>query len=143
MIHIKEILFNNHGLFYVNHQNTKKNITSILRHQKWFPLLIHSVSMHINGLKYSNMYIQSTLRILIDVHARLFILRKKSSLHVLIKSLHDYSFFWKSLWKVSFLPKKGTETQIFCYPTWLFGPARLFDFTKWPSLHANSRPHVY
>ena len=26
--------FHNHGLSYVNHQNTKKNVTFIVRHQK-------------------------------------------------------------------------------------------------------------
>ena len=39
-----------------------------------------------------------TLRILIMVYTRLFIFGKKSTLHGLIRSLHDYSF-WKILLK--------------------------------------------
>ena len=58
-------------------------------------------------------FVSPTLGTLIDMHARLFILREKSSLHALIKSLHDYSFLGKVFEKSVFCPKKVQKRRFF------------------------------
>ena len=66
------------------------------------------------------------------MHARLFILRKKSSLHALIKTLHDYSFLAKASEKWGFAQNRYKNTD-FLLPYMVIGAYMIISFYKMTS----------